>query len=340
MEVACEIIRKKNSSIPHNATTKVVKKLLELIKPEQNGYNGHNGMDIASPNKFLEKITSLNVMKIADSLAEALFDNNKRDIGYSIVFAYYISTFHHSIFGQKRSRTETKLTMYANQVVSHIEEFNRLGQLRDEFYESFDHYYSLYKTWISQESLQDIDEYFDEMVEQLKGYKMKLRIKKVHDKKLEADIISTLEKMLNKDSSFAIKTLLTNYDLIRGYGFITKHIWEKVSKEVYRKNDSILLIMVAELRISIIPQLKESKDRKDIYYKIDTEEMVKKIRNNDFTQKDLASILDLISTKVKKFNPSFNKPNLKNLYKGSKDKWTRQYCNSIVSIFKSLFDAV
>ena len=93
------------------------------------------------------------------------------------------------------------------------------------------------------------------------------------------------------------------------------------------------MIIIAELRIKIIPQLNSCKDRRDIYYKIDAENMVKDIRNNNFTPQKLTSILDLISEKISIIDPKYQPIKLIN-----SDKWTKHYCDEVIIAFKSMYN--
>lgn len=196
----------------------------------------------------------------------------------AIQMAYGISLFSDKIFDSYKSRFEQKLIFAANKVMVIIEKLlesdnqNQKNEDISGFYSIIDNYLSLYKVWKSQDSIDSLTKLFNEFEKELKIIKIQKRRSITINTKNSKDII---DKMFKIDAKYAVRILLHNYFI-----FITdiqEYFWKCV-KTTYEKYPEIIFItLVTELKILLIPFLKNPNDRKQIYYNIDTEDLINKI---------------------------------------------------------------
>ena len=198
--------------------------------------------------------------------------------------------------------------------------FNPLPDL--EFYDIVDYYYSLYKIWSSPD-ITVINNIYDKLIDACIEY----RINKygIHT------IIRLIKKMFIINNKMATKTLLQNYKNFVDINIVSNEIWKCIATINDRNWDHVILIMIAELRIHFIPQLKTSSDRKDIYYKIDIENIIKLIRNNEFHCEKLDTIMNIFISKINKVYNAYMLPfsreyeNLQLYYKHIVDLFEQMY---------------
>ena len=97
--------------------------------------------------------------------------------------------------------------------------------------------------------------------------------------------------MICINSKYTIRILLHNYFIF--IQELEEYFWLECVKTVYIKYPEIIFItLVTELKILLIPFLLNPKDRKEIYYGIDTEDLISKISDKGL---DNDMILNIIS---------------------------------------------
>ena len=219
----------------------------------------------------------------------------------AILMAYCISLFTNQIFESYKSRSEQKLILAANKVVITLEKFVD-GIIDDNFYGVLDYYLSLYRIWKSEDSLKILTKLFDQIQEQCKI--MNIQVKK--GIKIDFDFVSNLiDELFHINCKHATRILLDNYSLFDNIIKVKQYIWKKIQQCYYKHYDEMFLIIVAELRIKLIPLLSDPFDRKKIYYHIDTDDLIQIIRNSALTNTKIADIINTFGNKFKKINHSF-----------------------------------
>ena len=287
MELACEILKKRTDN---NNTTKSLKKFKNLKL--------QNGLKTSNKEDFLKKIKSPQYKKIANNFAKKCFYSKNKDLGQAIMMAYYFSYYGNDVFGEFKTYYEKKLINAAHEVVCYLERKN--NNYNDNFYDILDNYYSLYQTFIKKSSLYKIDD----MMVILEDYIKASKLLQIQNKSIDHNFIKKINNIISEifkiNHNFAIKTFLQNYDMFIDSNNIMKHIWDKIKE--YFKNDirHAILIIIAELRVKLIQSLTLSEDKKDIYFNIDIEIIIKDIRNNDFTIEKINNIIKLLLQKINK----------------------------------------
>ncbi len=338
MELACDIIRRKTTRIKPRYIIGKIKKL-NIVK-----YLNKSHQD------FLYKAKKY-CLPTFNHLARELFSNHDDDLGYALLLAYYISSYSDDIFNVK-TEYENKLIMASNKVILYLQ--GTISNIDHEFYDTVDYYYSLYKIWNSPD-LKKINILYDTLIDLCVKYKLvsitlaiyndhkpikklnyinslkrhqtqNTKIKSFSDKMI--DIVNTMFIINNK---MATKLLLQNYRQYVNIKAITNTLWKHIDNISDVRH--IILIIIAELRIKIIHQSYTSIDKKDMYYKVNIEDMIRNIRNDTLTPKKINSIINLFTAKIQKIYP-----NSFIAAPPSSKIWSDEYQNSITNIFMAMFN--
>nr|QBK89162.1 MAG: hypothetical protein LCMiAC02_02560 [Mimivirus LCMiAC02] len=343
MELACDIIRRKDFSINPSLLLSEIKKLGISFNIKNN-----------NPKNFKKVVKTY--LPYFDNLAKYLFNKDNKDLGYALLLTYYISEYPTKILysnlqkKQNYSSFQTKLNDQdkheivnaANRVILFLEGVN---DNIDKFYDAVDYYYALYKIWTS-DDLYRINNLFHELYK-LCSHK---------DNRYKSTIINILDKMFSLNTKMTIQILLENYKHFVINKVITNYIWNTIKKistgtinqescdhNVDSDIQHIILIMITRLRIELISLLSNSADLKDIYYKIDTENIIRNIRNYKFNQSEINYIINILISKINKLYPTSNIP-----YGWVAEQADipctpmthtiiHKYYNDVFSIFKSMF---
>lgn len=295
MELACDILHK-NEVIHPNKINSIKKEIGTLQK---------NLINIKTLDDFLVSIKNSSYIKLLDDFVEELFKvkSNKEMID-AILMAYCISLFSDKMFDSYKTRFEQKLILAANKVILILEKFiNDQYDLSQEFYITLDHYFSLYKIWKSSDSLQKLNNLFDQIEEQSRIIDLQIK------KNIEPNITKNkilLDELFSIDPKYATRILLHNYNVISVTNELEKHLWSKIKENYYHYYDEMFLIIVAELRIKLIPLVKNPIDRKKIYYNIDIEEIIKSMSETNFSNTRIAEIINTFGNKILKINQNTN----------------------------------
>ncbi|QKF94108.1 hypothetical protein QKU48_gp0650 [Fadolivirus algeromassiliense] len=298
MEIACDILRRSSISDRHKDIRKKFKELKLSDICRKSSYSS-----------FYKLINNEKYINTTMSLIEQYVDNVDTEFSLSILMAYCISAYPDNLFDTFRSRFEQKLILAANKVVLYLEKLITESELSSDFHDEFlnimDHYYSLYKLWKSRDSINQMSIVFDEMKEAINIYR--LQLKRNYTLTNYDSIYLSLNELFNQNPKYATRILLHNYDIVRVIDAVEIKFWDKVREAYSRDKDAIFIIMVAELRIKLIPMLTNPIDRKELYYTIDTEEIINKVRAYDFTQDKIKKIMNTLQSKVAIVNPNYIK---------------------------------
>jgi len=314
MEIACDILKK---SCP---TSKYIDIKKDFINLKLNVITKKDTMDT-----FLKLVNNKNYITIATRLLGEYFHNIDTNMGTSILMAYCISSFSDTLFSSYKTRFEQKLILSANKVVIYINKLVNNNSVTEDFTHEFlniiDHYYSLYKIWKSKDSINEMSDLFENI--QTTTNVLKYQIKKNKSITSIASITSnisnksnilpinydsltdSLEKLFYLNAKYALRIILHNYDIFNELSSFEIKFWEKVKMLYPKYKDAMFIILVVELKIRLIQRLSDPSDRKDIYYKLDTENIIDKIRSGTLTNSKIIKIINMLQNKMSKINDNF-----------------------------------
>jgi hypothetical protein len=138
-----------------------------------------------------------------------------------------------------------------------------------------------------------------------------------------------IDKMFNVDPMITTKKLLSEYKLISAITDVCDIVWKRIlnnmNTSIYNR-EHLFIIMVAELRIMMVPKLTSSSERKRLYYKIDIEEIIQAVRNRSLSPRDVVNIIGIFSGDM--FSISIQ----------NYDCWNADFNRFIVESFRLMFD--
>lgn len=250
------------------------------------------------------------------SILKSVIDCND-DIGDALISAYFIST---------DNTNNPKLINAAARLVSCIENGER-KHVGETFLDCIDHYYSLYRMSKSSDQISKIDVLFNRLEEKIKAH----LLASVKGYKMTLGRFKIIDKMFSIDPMITAKRLLSSYRLISAISDVADIIWKQIlnnmNSTVYNR-EHLFIIMVAELRMLMIPKLISSLDRKRLYYKIDIEEIIQAVRNRSLSTVDVMNIIrifsgDMIDAGSQKY-----------------ECWNSEFNEFVVESFRSMFDRI
>lgn len=323
MEVACEII--KNNCDVYDKSNIEINKFKNLhLSDKTRKMNSY---------KFLNMIKSKKYMKVSNNFLKNFLDYTDDDIGFSLLTAYYIYAYGNSIFDDPDEISNIKLISSASQIVEYIEAgLNNNLQDKNKLCNYIDYYYSLYKIWKSQDYILEIDSLMRTINQNIKIYKLMQNKEMKNVDQIINDINDDIDKMFNINYKMCIKKLLDCYELISVIEEIKVHMWQKINKCYNKNRDTTIIIMIAELKSKVISTAALVMLRKNIYYNIDIEELIKKIQNNNFKPKHLNNIFNIFASSLE-CSEVINNIN-------NSDTWSNEYDDTILSNFQCLFDEI
>lgn len=276
-----------------------IKQIKKVIKEFRN-LNMNKKVKKMKPMEFINMITSSTYDYVVQRLVNLLFTNNDKDLGNAILFSYCISQYPNDIFNHKMTSDDKKLVCASNIIIYYLDKLEIVeikGAFPDDnFMDALDAYYTLYKKWISRDMLRKIDELNNMLMNEIQICKLQ--------RQRNANIKYIIDEMFNINKNYATKILLNNYELYENITDIIIIIWNNI--RMHTNNMNIYLIIITEIRIRLIKILKDPQDRKDIYYKIDSDYILKMVRENRLTRDILIGMINIIATKIKILEPSYN----------------------------------
>ena len=305
MELACDIIRRRETQVePEHIIDKI--KDLGMLRYLN-----------LSHERFL-RIAKERFLPTFNYIADSLFTDHGKDLGYALMLSYYISSYARDIFAIQ-TEAETKLITAANKVIIYLQGIKNLGS---DFYDTVDYYYSLYKIWNSDDLLR-ISTLHDRLNDLCREHRITGKIPK-------RQMIRLYNKMININEKMTIKLLLQNYDIYTD-AVVTK-MWHDM--DVSEDMTHIIVMLAVELSIKLIQKMSSAQDRKDIYYKVDTEKMIRSIRNDRCTPEKINKIVMLLRSKVQKMS------NVPIPIPLSVEHLTPQYRKKLLKIFAIMYETV
>jgi len=325
MELACDIIIKKNYE---SNTEKYQKKFIDLKLNKK--------ILSLKPAEYLNEINKKKNLKCVNDFVDKLFKKHDDKLGYSLMLSYYISYNAEELFKPFKTNSDLNFLNAANKIIYYLEKIKDDMNIiyQDDFIDAVDEYFAYYKKWTSKDTLYHIDSLFENLTKLITIYKIKIK-KQMEIKNEINEIMEIMDKIYKIDKKFAIKTFLNKYQYFVINEILTNKIWHMIEKMSFNENDRnhIILLIIAELRVKLIPMLVIPKDRKDIYYQIDTEEIIKNIRCNNFHLTNLKKIMDIFEDKISILYPKYKNINDTTM----SIKWNE---NIIFEKFKMMFNVL
>lgn len=333
MEIACDILKK---SYPTNKHIDIKKDFINLK------LNCITKKDTA--NSFLKLINNKDYIITTTKLLGEYFHDVDTNMGTSVLMAYCIFSFSDTLFSSYKTRFEQKLVLSANKVVIYMNKLVNNTHVSEEFANDFlhviDHYYSLYKIWKSKDSINEMSNLFEDIQTTTNIIKYQNKINKINKTKKYKEsniininydpLINSLEKIFYLNSKYALRIMLHNYDIFDELPLFETTFWNKV-KVIYPKHkDAMFVILVVELKIRLIQRLSDPLDRKEIYYKLDTENIIDKISAGSLSNSKIIKIINMLQNKTSKINSNFT-------YKELIDNKNKEI--DIINIFSSMYNS-
>jgi len=297
MQLAYNLITNNNNPINTDYIRKF--KSLDLIGYTKK-YNSNDYYSLINNKKNIKIAKNLffNIINSKDNL-------NKDEISHNILKAYYITYYSDDIFVGGISNIENELLYSAKYTVSSIEDIVhtkkkfQCKKTKDSLSNILDYYLSVYNIWISQDRISYIEGIFENIKEkyQISQY---LRI----SEKYIDDINHQITNMYLINPYFSASILLDNYEILRISSQLYSNLWDVLKASSIDFN-RIFLIIISALRIKLINLINIAEDRKDLYYKIDTDELVNKMRTEDFSTRDIEYVISIFVKKINIISPKF-----------------------------------
>ena len=244
------------------------------------------------------------ILAIIGEFTSVLFNSNDLKLPDILLSAYCITNYSNNMFTLKTCG-DSKLINAANKLVHHLENIDGISP-NENFMDSLDYYYILYKKWQDCDSLKLIDNIFSDLMIECRG----LTINKSKNKNINNSSIVKINELINKlfeiNMSMSVQIVLNKYEIFNDLHDATDTIWKNIESKINDHNNHILIIIIAELRVKLIPKLVNAQDKKDVYYDIDIDQIIKYVRNNEFSFDKLWDIIELFTLKLISLDKNFN----------------------------------
>lgn len=184
-------------------------------------------------------------------------------------------------------------------------------------------------------NLIEIEKSLDQLIENIKLENYFLKQKNYHSKhKIVSENLDLIKNMFKINPTFALKTILPEYKILSNQNVLYEEIiWKYVYKNFNSNYENIILILISELRLYLIKNSKHIGQKKDLYYKIEIETVINKLRNDNLNTEDIFSILHILYENC----PS----ELKRKYKFNEEQ-NDYFINDkkIINIFRELYNVM
>jgi hypothetical protein len=322
MELACDVIKRKGI-LSNSRFSEDINNMQKQLRK----------IDICS---LFKKMSHGRVERYVNMVIDPYFENSP-SITKSIIFSYYISMNNNEdiekIYG---TLIEDKLLFSSKSLVAFIEYGdNNVRELLNKI----DYHYSVYSAWKKKDKFVNIDNYFCQLEEKIKIHRIinSRNMRPVMD--IDESSVTIIRNMMVCEPKIAIKKLLSEYNAISSTPELSNYFWNQIKRTVHEDNEKIehiFLIMVAELRIMLIRKLKNSKDRKNIYYNVDIENIVDMMRDKQLTITEMKRIVMELSSNCNKLDGEI-KCDISSVLDNF-DVLNQNFVNLLINSFHMMFD--
>lgn len=331
MEVTCEVIKTNtlNNSLDRSLDT--FDNQQEIINKFKN-LNLSHIVKISNKNDFYEFINKKKIIRETSKLMKIFYQQSDK-VAKAALNAYYISGYPDEIFGEEKTFSELKLISYANKIILYIEKYLYELSIDDEFYDMFDIFYASYKLWLSQHTVDIINEKIESLKELIYSYK------KTGRNNILKNIFLCIDQIFEENFNIATKMLLENYNYMSYNKLITTYFWKIIHDKFIdniNNKEILILILITELRVQIINNLQTSQDKKNLFYRCDPEDLIKCIRSDSLCPSCLNNYLDILINTTKIINPRINIEQFNNM----SNEWSSEYDEYLIKISIQMFNAM
>lgn len=334
MDLAYDIIKKKDLEKNHEKNMSINNKL-DSIFLKFRKLDLLNLSNKLSFSNYINKINTYDFINTSNALVVHFFDNPSADLGYSLLEAYYISKHGANVIKDLDDNINMKIILAANKVVTCLEKLKKSGKIDDKFYEIVDDYYSVYKIWKSLDKFRLIEEMHNEFINNVQIYNN--IVNKIDHKnttaKIENRIIVLLEKIVTINSNYGIKKILENYKILENLMMIRNRVWFYIYNKLMHNDMQIIVILIVEIKTKLINK-SDIESRRELYYKIDTDNIVNCIRSNSLTPIVINKILQLLCEKASRITSE----KFDNIVMD--DTWSHRYNKQLIYCFKKLYNSI
>jgi hypothetical protein len=326
MEIACNILPRYNFELSLKKYKSIkYKKEFENLKLNT---IYQNNMD-----QFLKLLNTPEYIETTLSFFTQYFCDMDHNISKIVLMAFYIHRYSNILFDKYKTKLEQKLIISANKVVQNINKLlkNYDIDLVSTLLTNIDNYYSLYKIWSEKDSI-------DKMAILFENIQNNINILKIQKKnKCNCDInhkclIKYIDDLFDLNQKYALRIILHDYHIFYNMPKFEKEFWDKI-RTIYINHKDIYLmfvILVVELKIKLIQILSNPIDRKDIYYKLDTENIINRISTNTLDDNYIINIMDLLQNKITTIDYFYIKQNIKK----------KKLYRTIINIFEKMYNSI
>lgn len=332
MDLAYDIIKKKDLERSHCENMSINKKMCTIFL-EFSKLDLLNLSNELSFSNYINKINTYDFINTSNALVVYLFDNPSADLGYSLLEAYYISKHGVALITDLDDNINRKIIHSANKVVLCLEKLKTNSKIDDKFYEIIDDYYSVYKIWKSLDKFKLIEEMYNEFVNNVQIYN-NIITKPDHINasiKIENRIIVLLDKIVTINSNYGIKKFLENYKILENLIMIRNRIWFYIYNKLMHNDLQIIIILITEIKNKLIEK-SGIKSRRELYYKIDTYDIVNCIRSNTLMPVVINKVIHILCEKAMEITSE----NFDDIVMD--DKWSHIYNKQLIRCFKKLYN--
>ena len=205
--------------------------------------------------------------------------------------AYYISGYSDEIFVYYTSSFDNKFIFYCNKVIIEIDNIIKYNK-SDEFIDVLDYYYSLYTIWDSKNKIREIDKIFNNSISDIDTYLILKKLNPNSTIELYEIISDSLKRIFEIDNYLAVHIFLSKYKILEYFSYT---IWEYI-EILYKKNKKhIFVLLLAEIKTHLMKNVTDINKLKEIYYSIDIDSIINNIKNSNFDDDTMSSIIKKIS---------------------------------------------
>lgn len=287
MELTADILKNKLSDKVDEKTILDIKSLhlLECTLTMSNG-------------KFLAMTKSKKwLIPMTNFINKLFYVNSHPDLPNAMLFAFYLSGYHKEIFLTHCTKFDNKILYYANVIIMHMSHIITDCMIKDtEFLDVVDHYYSLYKIWVGNNTIKQVDNKLINFKNTLDTYHT---LSKLNEHSSNSTILPTLKKHMNDifciNKMIGIKVFLQYYSQFSTIPAIKTFFWDKITTIYDSNTNHTFILLVAELRKCLIQCALTIESKKKLYYDIDIDELIKKARNDNINEKEFEEIINILS---------------------------------------------
>lgn len=276
-----------------------------------------------SPEKFLTHIYNNNLIDIANNMLHRLFRMEK-NFGECLLMAYYISNY--------KKNFDMKLITLSTLVVKYLSQFINADKVSYKIYgkllDVFDTYQSLYYCWKNKDQISNIQDKINQLNEIITC------MNKVENYDYST-ILNDIQESFQNYPLESLKLFLQSYKVYKLHTNIKNAIWNNIGY-INKNKIQMILIMIAEIRLLLIQTFANIENRKMLYYDIDVENIVDKIRNNKFKPKYINKIIIKLIYVMRETKIDTSQLNQYNNLK----KINQEYINTILCIFRQMYDTL